>query len=41
MEYAFNVYPATPFSSGVIQVAHFTLLGRLWFYGKIPGEKMK
>ncbi|GMH68317.1 hypothetical protein TrLO_g15073 [Triparma laevis f. longispina] len=41
VEYAFNVYPATPFSSGVIQVAHFTLLGRLWFYGKIPGEKMK
>eukprot|EP00518_Triparma_eleuthera_P009324 CAMPEP_0182473054 /NCGR_PEP_ID=MMETSP1319-20130603/23251_1 /TAXON_ID=172717 /ORGANISM="Bolidomonas pacifica, Strain RCC208" /LENGTH=586 /DNA_ID=CAMNT_0024673811 /DNA_START=1 /DNA_END=1757 /DNA_ORIENTATION=+ len=30
-EYAFNVFPATPKSSLVLQVCHFTLLAKLWW----------
>jgi len=30
-EYAFNVFPATPMSSGIIQIAHFIALFALWF----------
>ena len=35
VEYAYNVFPATPFSSYVLQSAHFVLLAWLWM-GKVP-----
>ena len=35
IEYAFNVFPATPFSSYVLQSAHFVLLAWLWM-GRVP-----
>jgi alpha-1,3-mannosyltransferase len=35
IEYAFNVYPSTPLSSGVLQVCHFVLLIGL-YYTPIP-----
>jgi len=31
IEYAFNVFPATSFSSAVLQACHFVLVIGLWF----------
>jgi hypothetical protein len=31
IEYAWNVYPATPVSSGILHAAHMVLLGALLF----------
>lgn len=30
MEYAFNIFPATPWSSSILQLAHFVTLFVLW-----------
>ena len=35
VEYAFNVFPATAFSSYVLQSAHFVVLAWLWM-AKVP-----
>lgn len=35
LEYAFNVFPATPYSSSVLQLAHFFILVALW-YAEVP-----
>ena len=35
VEYAFNVYPATPFSSYVLQSAHLVLLAWIWM-ARVP-----
>ena len=35
IEYAFNVFPATAFSSYVLQSAHFVLLAWMWM-AKVP-----
>lgn len=35
LEYAFNVFPSTPYSSGVLQLAHFFILVALW-YAEVP-----
>ncbi|GMI06038.1 hypothetical protein TrVE_jg5691 [Triparma verrucosa] len=43
IEYAFNVYPSTSFSSAVLQAVHFFLMWRLWKVEGVPegenGEK--
>ena len=35
VEYSYNVFPATSFSSYVLQSAHFVLMAWLWM-GKVP-----
>lgn len=35
LEYAFNVFPSTPYSSGILQLAHFFILVALW-YAEVP-----
>ena len=43
IEYAFNIFPATPVSSALLQLAHFVTLAGLWS-AKVPpitNEKVK